>query len=88
LEKRQNDSLVLDRRILVAGARFSINRRREKSMRNKDGTMKIQAFHKPNSKSGISDTIFPTAPQLLVIPFYASGIKLYPKPTFGFAEKL
>jgi hypothetical protein len=52
------------------------------------GRMKIQAFHKPNSKSGISDTIFPTAPQLLVIPFYASGIKLYPKPTFGVAEKL
>jgi hypothetical protein len=57
LEKRQNDSLVLDRRILVAGARFSLNRQRERSISNREGTMKTQAFHKPNSNSGISDMI-------------------------------
>jgi hypothetical protein len=57
LEKRQNDSLGLDRRILVAGAPFSLNSKRERSTSNREGTMKIQAFHKPNSKSGIRDMI-------------------------------
>jgi hypothetical protein len=57
LEKRQNDSLVLDRRILVAGAPFSTNRRREKSMSSREGIIKIQAFHNPNAKAGIRDMI-------------------------------
>jgi hypothetical protein len=43
--------------MLDAGARFSINQRREKSVSSREGTMIIQAFHKPNSKAGISDTI-------------------------------
>jgi hypothetical protein len=40
-----------------AGARFSINQRRERSVSNREGSIKIQAFHKPNSNSGISDMI-------------------------------
>jgi hypothetical protein len=57
LEKRQNESLVLDRRIFGAGAPFFINRQREKSINNREGNIKIQAFHKPNSNAGIRDTI-------------------------------
>jgi hypothetical protein len=56
LEIRLNDILVLDKRTVVGeGARFFVITRSQRSISNRDGTMKIQAFHKPNSKSGLND---------------------------------
>jgi hypothetical protein len=47
----------LDVRVLFGpgGACFFVITRIQRSISNRDGTMKIQAFHKPNSKAGIND---------------------------------
>jgi len=37
------------------GAPFFVIKRIERNVTNRAGTMKIQAFHKPNSKAGMSD---------------------------------
>jgi hypothetical protein len=43
--------------MLDAGARFFMNQRREKSVSNREGSIKTQAFPKPNSNAGMRDTI-------------------------------
>jgi hypothetical protein len=40
-----------------SGACFFVIRKSQNSISIREGTMKIQAFHKPNSKSGINDII-------------------------------
>jgi len=54
-----NNAVVLDMCAFFGGggACFFVITISQKSISNREGTMKIQAFHKPNSKAGISDIV-------------------------------